>query len=150
MRAPLRRCWERPPRRLACALWLALCCGGLALEAGCKPVDITAPRRPRVYVRTIKEGLGAPAQEGQLVEVHYVGKLPDGTVFMDTHKKGSPHPWRIGDHTVIAGMDMAVRGMKPGEIRVARIPPELHWGREGYGGVVPPNATLTFVIERVR
>jgi len=149
----MRPCTRAAGRPLGCAraaLTLALLLGAGVAWPGCERVDIQGPRSPKIRVRTIKAGAGAPAQEGQLVEIHYVGKLPDGTVFMDTHKKGSPHPWRIGDHTVIAGMDMAVRGMKPGEVRVARIPPELHWGREGYGGVVPPNATLTFVIERVR
>lgn len=131
---------------LVCTVTVALT-GGLA---GCgDDVVVVGHRAPKIRSKTIKKGFGASAKEGQMVGVHYVGKLPDGKVFMDTHSKGSPHIWRIGDGTVIVGMDMAVRGMKPGEIRIVKIPPELHWGRNGYGGVVPPNTTLTFEIELI-
>lgn len=119
------------------------------LAAGCGEVRITGHRAPRIRIKTIKAGVGARAREGQMVEAHYIGKLPDGTVFMNTRDKGSPHIWRLGDGTVIAGMNLAVEGMRPGEIRVVKIPPELHWGRAGYGGVIPENTTLTFEIELV-
>jgi peptidylprolyl isomerase len=70
---------------------------------------------------------------------------------MDTRKlgRGKAHVWNVGDGTVIAGIDIAVRGMKPGGIREVVLPPELHWGNSGYGGVIPKDARLKFVIEMV-
>lgn len=70
---------------------------------------------------------------------------------MDTRKKGrgKPHTWRLGDGSVITGIDTAVRGMKSGGIRQAIVPPELHWGSKAYGGVIPEDAYLKFRIELV-
>jgi FKBP-type peptidyl-prolyl cis-trans isomerase len=53
------------------------------------------------------------------------------------------HTWTIGDGTVIAGVDEAVVGMRPGGVRRVVIPPDLHYGPDGYGdGAVPPETDL--------
>ena len=97
-------------------------------------------------VSDVQKGSGLEAREGNLVRAHYKGMLPDGTVIVDTHERGS-HQWRVGDGTVIVGMDRAVRGMRPGGIRRATVPYTLHYGQFGYGNKVPPHTTLTFEIE---
>lgn len=122
----------------------------LAIVAGaCEPEQsgLSGPRRPSVEITQVETGAGVAAEQGSLVEAHYVGRLPDGSVFIDTRKQGEPHRWIVGEGAIIAGMDEAVMGMRPGGVRMARVPPELHWGRAGYADVVPENATLTFRIE---
>jgi FKBP-type peptidyl-prolyl cis-trans isomerase len=37
--------------------------------------------------------------------------------------------------------------MKVGGTRVLTIPPDMGYGRQGAGGVIPPNATLVFEVE---
>lgn len=60
------------------------------------------------------------AKKGDLVKVHYTGKLENGTVF-DTSKKREPIQFKIGDASIIAGFEQAVIGMKPGENKTVKI-----------------------------
>jgi len=53
----------------------------------------------------------------------------------------------LGQNSVIQGWELGVLGMKVGEKRKLTIPPELAYGSQGAGGVIPPNATLNFEID---
>lgn len=87
------------------------------------------------------------ARAGDRVSVHYVGTLTNGTVFDSSRQRGEPFDFVLGQKRVIAGWEEGVLGMKIGEKRKLVIPPELGYGARGAGGVIPPNATLTFEIE---
>ena len=50
-------------------------------------------------------------QSGQVVSVHYVGTLTDGTVFDESRGRGEPISFQTGTGQVIAGFDQAVIGM---------------------------------------
>lgn len=69
----------------------------------------------------------AKAQEGDLVRVHYTGKLEDGTVF-DTSEDREPLEFKIGEQKVIPGFEQAVAGMEPGEKKTVELTPEQAYG----------------------
>ena len=92
-------------------------------------------------------GTGAEALKGKTVSVHYTGWLTDGTKFDSSKDRDQPFQFPLGRGHVIQGWDQGVQGMKVGGKRKLTIPPELGYGAEGAGGVIPPNATLVFEVE---
>ncbi len=95
----------------------------------------------------LKVGEGETPQAGQVVVVHYTGWLDDGTKFDSSVDRGEPFSFPIGMGYVITGWDEGVATMKVGGIRKLIIPAELGYGAQGAGGVIPPNARLTFQVE---
>lgn len=95
-------------------------------------------------------GTGEEAQAGKRVTVHYLGTLTNGTKFDSSVDRGQPFTFNLGAGQVIAGWDQGVVGMKVGGKRKLTIPPELGYGEQGAGGVIPPNATLVFEIELLK
>lgn len=96
----------------------------------------------------IKVGTGQEAKKGDHVQVHYTGWLTSGKKF-DSSVGGKPFEFRIGNGDVIKGWEEGVTGMKVGGKRQLRIPPDLAYGKDGYPGAIPPNATLIFDIQLV-
>ena len=92
-------------------------------------------------------GDGAEAQAGQRVSVHYTGWLTDGRKFDSSVDRNDPFQFALGKGMVIRGWDEGVQGMKVGGKRKLTIPPQLGYGAQGAGGVIPPNATLVFDVE---
>lgn len=97
----------------------------------------------------IVAGDGPAAQAGDIVSVHYTGKLTDGTKFDSSVDRGQPFQFPLGAGRVIKGWDEGIALMKKGGKATLTIPPELGYGARGAGGVIPPNATLVFDVELV-
>jgi len=96
---------------------------------------------------TLVEGDGTLAESGKEVSVHYTGWLTDGTKFDSSVDRNEPFQFELGRGMVIRGWDEGVAGMKVGGKRKLTIPPQLGYGAQGAGGVIPPNATLVFEVE---
>jgi FKBP-type peptidyl-prolyl cis-trans isomerase FkpA len=97
-----------------------------------------------------EEGLGAVAQPGDTVIVHYTGWLRDGKKFDSSFDHGQPLRFPLGARRVIKGWDEGVAGMKEGGKRKLIIPPDLGYGARGAGRDIPPNAELTFEVELLK
>ena len=99
-------------------------------------------------IEDIKIGDGAEAFEYNKVTVNYTGKLEDGSIFDSSLKQGrTPFAFTLGVGSVIKGWDLGVKGMKVGGRRKLTIPPELGYGDQGAGNIIPPGSTLVFEVD---
>ena len=92
-------------------------------------------------------GTGQVAKAGDAVSVHYTGMLEDGTKFDSSVDRNQPFEFNLGAGRVIGGWDEGVQGLAVGGQRVLIIPSDLGYGPSGREGVIPPNATLIFLVE---
>jgi FKBP-type peptidyl-prolyl cis-trans isomerase len=97
----------------------------------------------------LQVGEGAEATKGKTVEIHYTGWLEDKTKFDSSLDPSHPFTFRIGIDDVIQGWHQGIAGMRVGGRRRLVVPPELGYGKQGMGRIVPPNATLVFEVELV-
>lgn len=95
----------------------------------------------------IEEGDGPSPEAGDTVVVHYTGWLEDGTKFDSSQDRGQPYEFVLGSGGVIPGWDEGVATMQVGGKRQLAVPPDLAYGEQGSGGVIPPDATLIFEVE---
>ncbi|HCX96491.1 MAG TPA: peptidylprolyl isomerase, partial [Spirochaetaceae bacterium] len=70
-------------------------------------------------------------------------------VFDQSSLSGGPFSFTVGKGEVIDGWDSVVSTMQKGEKRFVIIPPELAYGAQSIGDVIPPNSFLAFEIELV-
>ena len=69
----------------------------------------------------------AQAKTGDVVKVHYTGKLDDGTVF-DSSDGREPLQFKIGEGQLIADFEQAVVGMNPGDSKTVQIATDNAYG----------------------
>lgn len=116
------------------------------------------------YVITQK-GTGVKGAEGSEIYFHYAGYFEDGSLFdssmpsvaksygkydanRDSQGGYKAFPFTVGKKDgMIPGFIEALDIMTDGEKAIFFLPPNLAYGENGAGGVIPPNATLIFEIE---
>lgn len=111
----------------------------------------------RAEVKTLPSGLqyeelvkgdGPCPKATDQVEVHYTGKLIDGTVFDSSVDRGTPATF--GVNQVIPGWVEALQLMPAGSKWRLFIPSALAYGPNGAGGLIGPNQTLIFDVELIK
>ena len=97
----------------------------------------------------LTEGTGAQPAANDQVEVHYTGKLIDGTVFDSSVDRGIPATFGVTQ--VIPGWVEALQLMKAGSKWRLYIPSNLAYGPNGApGSPIGPNCTLIFDVELLK
>jgi FKBP-type peptidyl-prolyl cis-trans isomerase FkpA len=98
-----------------------------------------------VVVAHTRAGQGNSPAAADTVQVHYRGKLADGTEFDSSYKRGKPTSFPLNG--VIPCWTEGLQKMKVGGVATLTCPPATAYGPRGAAGVIPPNATLTFEVE---
>lgn len=101
----------------------------------------------QLKVEILEQGSGGRADSGDVVSVHYVGQLEDGTKFDSSRDREESFSFTLGVGRVIQGWDQGVLGMQVGERRRLTIEPALGYGESGVPGTIPPNSVLIFKVE---
>lgn len=100
-----------------------------------------------LVITVVEEAKNPGAMPGDIVWMHYTGKLSTGEQF-DSSVGQKPFKFTLGKGEVIKGWDEGIVGMKVGEKRNLVIPPDLGYGPNARPKI-PANSTLVFDIEMV-
>lgn len=98
-----------------------------------------------VLYRVIEEGDGVSPAPGEIVRVHYEGRLIDDTVFDSSWARGEPA--EFPSDRLIAGWREILGMMQEGDSWEIAIPSHLAYGPNGAGNVIPPDSALLFKLE---
>jgi len=98
-----------------------------------------------VKVTHTVDGTGAHPNASDTVKVHYKGTLADGKEFDSSYKRNAPATFPLS--RVVPCWTEGMQKIKVGGKATLTCPPATAYGDRGAGGVVPPNATLTFEVE---
>ncbi|REJ94897.1 MAG: FKBP-type peptidyl-prolyl cis-trans isomerase [Planctomycetota bacterium] len=114
------------------------------------PTEFTTTESGLKY-RILRKGSGPKPQSPDQVIVNYKGWLEDPEKPFDQSYGKNPFDFRlvpIGQQgQVIDGWNEGVTYVKEGGMIELEIPSELGYGEGGFPPVIPPNATLHFIVE---
>ena len=108
------------------------------------PGVVTLPSGLQYKVVTSGPKDGPSPKVGDIVKVHYEGKLLDGTVFDSSFARGKPAIMPADG--LIQGWLEALPKMKVGDEWTLYIPPELGYGSRDMGEI-PPDSVLVFRLQ---
>jgi peptidylprolyl isomerase len=118
------------------------------IDANFKAENMTTTDSGLQY-QILEEGSGANPETGEVAQIHFAGWLGDGTELGNSYDLGQPMAFPLGNDLIMSGWDEGIALMKQGGKAKFIIPPELGFGPQGDGRVIPADATLYFEIELV-
>lgn len=95
--------------------------------------------------RVLRKSEGKKPKSSDSVTVHYRGWLDDGKEFDSSYKRGEPITFPLDG--VIPGWTEGMQHVGEGGMIELEVPSDLGYGPRGIPGVIPPNATLHFLVE---
>ena len=102
-----------------------------------------------LYYVQIQAGTNPQAQNGNTVQIHYIGRFLNGEIFESSYHSGNPFTFKVGAGAAIKGWDEGVTYMQKGEKARLYIPSALAYGRYGNSNI-PGNAVLVFDMEVIK
>ncbi|KAM9982206.1 hypothetical protein ACTFIZ_006744 [Dictyostelium cf. discoideum] len=104
-----------------------------------------------IVSKLIRQGTGKQALKGNVVTVHYTGKLnnKEGKKFDSSRDRSTPFSFVLGNGQVIKGWDEGVLNKKEGDLIELTIPPEFGYGDRAIGPI-PARSTLFFEVELLK
>jgi peptidylprolyl isomerase len=91
-------------------------------------------------------GSGESPKSGELISMHYIASLPDGTELDNTYTTQRPVTTLWGVNRLLPGWEEGVGMMKPGGKAKLVLPASLAFGEQGSGSV-PPNSQIVLEVE---
>ena len=107
------------------------------------------PTESGLYYVMLTEGNGEKPEPGQVVKIHYTGKLLDGTVFDSSVERGNPISLPIGVGQFIPAWDEGIMMMSKGEKGMLYVPYYLAYGDRQAGDKILPFSNLIFEVELI-
>ena len=92
-------------------------------------------------------GVGSIPAAGNILVVHYVGTLLDGTVFDSSYDNGKPLRYQYKSGQVISGWEEGLGYIAEGGKITLYVPSGLAYGSRAVGDLIEPNSNLIFDIE---
>ncbi|MEC9009935.1 MAG: FKBP-type peptidyl-prolyl cis-trans isomerase [Planctomycetota bacterium] len=119
------------------------------LAANAKKTGVKTTKSGLQY-SVLRAGKGVRPKATDTVEVHYRGKLIDGSVFDESFKGKVPakadQTVKFAANRVIKGWTEALQLMNVGSVYRLVIPSELGYGTRGAGQDIGPNSVLVFEV----
>jgi peptidylprolyl isomerase len=137
---------------------LSLCLFAIyTFEAGAQTKRRRTPRSSSAAITTpsgltyliTKKGTGPLLKAGDTVVLNYTGTLTNGVKFDSSYDRNEPLAFKLGSGRVIKGYDEGLAKLRVGDHAILVIPGGLAYGPRGIPNVIPPDATLIFIIEVV-
>ena len=124
---------------------LSICLSALVMATGAE-----GKRKLQIGVRKWVDHCPIKSQKGDVLQLHYTGKLEDGTEFDSSLPQNQPFVFSLGTGQVTEGWDQGLLEMCEGEKRKLVIPSELGYGERGAPPKIPGGATLVFEVELLK
>lgn len=105
------------------------------------------PPPKKIIVRDIEEGSGREAKRGDFIKLEYVGIKWNGRPYSDSWTYPEIPVFQLGSNRLEYGLDLGIRGMKPGGRREVIVPAHRLYEPGEHHGFLPPENAVVFVVD---